>query len=460
MVNPPGAPAGPDGLGGTGPPGTPGDDESPDRLARAALSHLVGYGNAKLADLLRAEGPSAAWSRVRARHPDIEPRRDLDRLRELGGWLLCPGDPGWPTGLGGLDRALDRGEPEYGAPLALWVRGNADGGASGLADSDRRGVAVVGSRAATAYGQHVASELACALAERRWTVVSGAAFGIDAAAHRGALAGGGLTVAVLACGVDIPYPAAHATLLEEIRGQGLLVSEVPPGSPPLRRRFLIRNRLIAALARGTVLVEAGLRSGALSTARHTRRLGRGLMVVPGPVTSAMSAGCHRLLRDHREDCALVTDARDVEEEIGPVGLAGRHTAGPGGPRDELPAVVRALLEAMPARGAAGIAVLARRIGQEPNDVLAMLGVLESTGLVESRPDGYRLTALGRGPAQRRPPWPRADRMPNQPASTGPTGALAAGAASADGGRATTIPAGTPCAGENEDTLFPIREVRP
>jgi DNA processing protein len=407
-----------------GPSGFPSSaEESPERLARAALSHLVGYGNARLAGLLRAVGPREAWARIGAEHPDIEPRRDLERLRALGGWLLCPGDSGWPTGLDDLERVREPGEPEFGVPLALWVLGD-PGSAAVLAECDRGGVAVVGSRAATAYGQHVASELACDLAERKWTVVSGAAFGIDAAAHRGALAGGGTTVAVLACGVDIPYPAAHTRLLAEVRGQGLLVSEVPPGSPPLRRRFLIRNRLIAALTRGTVLVEAGVRSGALSTARHTRRLGRGLLVVPGPTTSAMSAGCHRLLRDHREQCALVTDARDVEEEIGPVGLpVGRSASALAGPRDDLPAVVAALLEAMPARGVIGVAVLARRIGLETVDVLALLGPLEAEGLVESTPDGYRLTSLGRVPAQPRP---------------------------------THAPPAPP----REDALFPIREVHP
>jgi len=387
-----------------------GAEESPERLARAALSHLVGYGNAKLTTAVRTHGPAEAWERIRSEHPDLDPRRDLDRLRELGGWLLCPGDPGWPGGLAGLDRAAGPAEPEYGAPLALWCRSAGRG--PDLVECERRGVAIVGSRAASGYGQHVAGELGCSLAERGWTVVSGAAFGIDAAAHRGALAGDGVTVAVLACGVDIPYPAAHARLLDEIRECGLLISEVPPGSPPLRRRFLIRNRLIAGLTRGTVLVEAGLRSGALSTARHARRLGRGLLVVPGPVTSAMSSGCHRLLREHREDCALVTDARDVEEEIGPVGLGsadglggtegqGVEGGGRANPRDDLPAVVRALLEAMPARGCVEVAVLAARIGQRPRDVLAMLGPLAVEGLVEARPDGYRLTPLGRVPARPR-----------------------------------------------------------
>ncbi|MBX6390007.1 MAG: DNA-protecting protein DprA [Frankia sp.] len=383
--------------------------ESPQRLARAALSHLVGYGNARLTAAIREHGPVEAWARIRAEHTDIDPRRDLDRLAAVGGRLLCPGDPEWPVGLAALDRTAGPGERELAAPLALWVRGAAD-----LAGLTVRAVAIVGSRAATGYGLRVAGELGLELAELGWTVVSGAAFGIDAAAHRGALAAAGPTVAVLAGGVDVPYPAAHAGLLEEILGSGLLVSEVPPGAPPLRRRFLVRNRIIAALARGTVLVEAGIRSGALSTARHARRLGRGLMAVPGPVTSAMSAGCHRLLRDHREECALVTNARDVEEEIGPVGLPA-DTAGPARPRDDLPAMVRALLEAIPARGTVGAAVLARRVGVGVPDVLAMLGPLAVEGLVEIRPDGYRLTPLGRGPTGNRTRGGRPDGPATRPA---------------------------------------------
>ena len=156
-----------------------------------------------------------------------------------------------------------------------------------------RSVAIVGSRASTAYGEHVAGELGHQLAERGWTVVSGGAFGIDAAAHRGALAAEAPTVAVLACGVDRPYPAAHGALLHRIAETGLLVSEWPPGAAPHRHRFLVRNRLIAALTRGTVVVEAAARSGAQATARRARKLGRQVLVVPGPVTSAMSVGLPR-----------------------------------------------------------------------------------------------------------------------------------------------------------------------
>ena len=162
-------------------------------------------------------------------------------------------------------------------PVGLWVRGPAR--LDELAD---RSVAIVGSRASTAYGEHVAGELGHQLGERGWTVVSGGAFGIDAAAHRGALAAEAPTMAVLACGVDRPYPAAHGALFDRIAETGLLVSEWPPGCAPLRHRFLVRNRLIAALTRGTVVVEAAARSGAQATARRARMLGRAAPGRPGP----------------------------------------------------------------------------------------------------------------------------------------------------------------------------------
>jgi DNA processing protein len=168
---------------------------------------------------------------------------------------------------------------------------------------------VAGARAATAYGKHAATCIAADLAGQGWAIVSGGADGIDAAAHHGTLTAGGVTIAVLACGPDAPYPRAHAGLLADIAVRGAVVSEYPPGRQPSRRRFLARNRIIAALARGTVIVEAAERSGTLATARHARDLARPLMAVPGPVTSAMSAGCHALIRDQRAAC--VTSATDT-----------------------------------------------------------------------------------------------------------------------------------------------------
>lgn len=383
---------------GVDPPGhdrRPDDRDSrpddPERIARAGLCRIATLPGAPADAEIRAAGAVVVWERVRGRYPTVEPLRDLEAADRVGAVLICPGDPDWPVDLSLLDRGGGRpGDP--GSPIALWARG---GGLD--AELFRRAVAVVGARAATAYGMHVASEIGFGLAERGWTVVSGAAFGIDAAAHRGALAVAGPTVAVLAGGVDVPYPAAHAGLLEEVASEGLVLSEAPPGSPPLRRRFLTRNRLIAALAAGTVLVEAGLRSGALSTARHARTVGRPVMAVPGPVTSALSVGCHRLLREHREETVVVTGVADICEEIGRIGDLADRGGAPPSPRDGLSEIVQALLDAMPARSAVGVSVLARRIGRRPEEVLGMLGPLAVEGLVEAVPDGYRLTSLGRAP---------------------------------------------------------------
>ncbi len=373
--------------------GGSGQDADAQRLARVALARAYGPEHQRIAVEVGRRGAAAVWDEVRQDHPGVDPRRDLDAASRAGARLVCPEDPEWPVELDALDRVRDEGDGSaVGAPLCLWVRGAAD-----LRDVAARSIAVVGCRAATSYGLHQAGEIAFAMAEQGWAIVSGAAFGVDAAAHRGALAGGGATVAVLAGGVDVPYPAAHVDLLAEITRTGALVSEVAPGTPPYRRRFLTRNRVIAALSRGTVIVEAGLRSGALNTVAHARRLGRQVMAVPGPVTSAMSAGCHRLLRDFREQTVLVTGADDISEEIAGIGqFAPRPLLG--GVRDSLSEVVRKLLDAMPPRAAVGVAVLARELSLRPEEVLAMLGPLVVEGLVESVPAGYRLTALGRAPS--------------------------------------------------------------
>jgi DNA processing protein len=208
---------------------------------------------------------------------------------------IFPGDPAWPTALN------DLGDD---APKSLWVRGDRD-----LAKMVENAVSIVGARAATAYGGHVASELGYNLTAKHYTVVSGGAFGIDALAHRGALANNGLTVCVLPCGVDMVYPRSHDRLFERIAQEGLLVSEYEPGTTAQPYKFLARNRLIAALSQGTIVVEAAERSGAMSTAKHVLDLPRRLMAVPGPVTSAMSVGCHKLIREGK--ATLVTSTEDV-----------------------------------------------------------------------------------------------------------------------------------------------------
>jgi DNA processing protein len=340
----------------------------------------------------------ATWARVRRDAPEVRPEEDLRAVERVGGRFVVPGDEQWPTVLDDLGRSASVGDS--GAVLGLWVRGRRTPAAIG-----GRAVAVVGSRAATSYGLHVAGELSLDLAAGGWHVVSGGAFGIDGAAHRGALVGSGsgagaqgTTVVVLAGGVDVAYPRAHATLLDRVVDEGgLLLSEVPPGTPPLRRRFLSRNRIIAALTAGTVVVEAGVRSGALNTARHARRLGRSVLAVPGPVTSGLSVGCHLLLRQWPE-AQLVTNAAEVIEAVGRIGeLAPLPRAAPG-PRDGLEPLMHSVLDAVPSRTPRPVNEIARRCGESADVVALVLQPLLTAGLVERGPEGWRLSELGRRPS--------------------------------------------------------------
>ncbi|MCD0448416.1 DNA-processing protein DprA [Actinocorallia sp. API 0066] len=317
-----------------------------------------------------------AGLRMRAGAFDLEGA--LFICAQFGGRVLVPGDAEWPTTLGHLGEA---------APLLLWVRGRADLRAVCL-----RSVAIVGARAATPYGTRVAADLGAELADRGWTVVSGGALGVDGAAHRGALAADGTTVAVLASGVDVAYPPRHEAMFDEIAATGLLVSEWPPTAHPTRPRFLVRNRVIAALTKGTVVVEADLRSGALNTARHARDLGRHLMAVPGPVTSLMSRGCHDLLRAAPPHTRLVTCAEDVIEEVGAIGEGlDRPDGRPVLPRDHLDPDSRAVLEAVPAtpRGAPAEAIAAAASVDLPT-TRSRLALLAATGFVDRTRTGWRL----------------------------------------------------------------------
>lgn len=301
---------------------------------------------------------------------------DLDGVlragQRAGARLVVPGDEEWPEALADLPRP----------PWCLWVRGPADLGAVLT-----RSVAVVGARAATSYGDFLTGQLAAGLADRGFTVVSGAAYGIDGAAHRGALAVEGTTVAVVAGGVDRVYPTGHARLLASIGDSGAVVSEVPPGSAPSRTRFLARNRLIAAMTGGTVVVEAGLRSGALSTAHTAAELGRPVGAVPGPVTSSVSAGCHEAVR--RGWATLVTDAEEVADLVGDVGEdSAPARRGEERPEDALDELCRRVLEAIPPYRSRTVDDLARIAALSAGEVLAALGQLEASGLVERRLDGW------------------------------------------------------------------------
>ncbi len=208
--------------------------------------------------------------------------------------VLAPGDPSYPALLAAVP-----------SPPRLWVRGRLEAG-------DALAIAVVGARRATPYGLAVAERLAFDLAARGVTIVSGMARGIDAAAHRGALAAGGRTVAVLGCGVDLVYPSEHRRLRDDIETRGAIVSQFPPGTRPLPGHFPARNRTLAGLALGVVVVEAGERSGALITARLAGELGREVFAVPGKITAEQSAGPHGLIRD---GATLIRDWTDVVQEL-------------------------------------------------------------------------------------------------------------------------------------------------
>lgn len=409
---------------------------APGRYARAALSYLAEPGDQLLGTLLRRCGPERVLAAITAGPDGVSalsgtghPLPGLDRALQrwaarsdlvpaaasLAWWesagyrIVCPGDPEWPTQLDDLGAAR---------PVMLWLYGTAD-----LRFSCLRSVSVVGSRAATAYGGHVGGEISAALAERGWTVISGGAYGIDAAAHRGALAVGGCTIAVLASGLRFGYPKGHKDLFRAIAGTGVLVSEHPPDQAPNRPGFLVRNRVIAALSRGTVVVEAAVRSGALSTARHAGELNRAVMAVPGPVTTPQSAGCHGLIRD--AGAVLVTSAQDVIELVAPLGQAGiaqagdeggpgqsatgqaraslehgcpgengrataRQAAPPAVPAEALDPTAAAVLAAVPARSGRGTATIASLAGVDLDTAVRCLGLLAAVGHVARSDRGWRL----------------------------------------------------------------------
>ena len=360
-----------------------------DRHCAIALAAMVEPGTPGIAEQVAEHGVQEVLARQRthSRRPHVVGRLDLDdvpamvaEMSRRGVRILLPGESEFPSQL------LDLPEP----PLALWVRGPLDLRAAAL-----RSVAVVGARACTAYGERATAALAGGLAEDGWAVVSGGAFGIDAAAHRAALAVGGPTVAVLACGVDVAYPRAHDALLCRIADAGLVVSELPPGSQPLKHRFLARNRVIAALSRGTVVVEAARRSGAVSTASRALELGRVVMAVPGPITSMASAGTNRLL--HEQVARAVCDSAEVaglllgpgmeqsEHEADAVGRAVPQIRALAG----LPEEAVRVLDALPARGDRSVDSAAERAGLGPAACLAHLGLLEIAGLARRTGTGWR-----------------------------------------------------------------------
>ena len=359
-----------------------------ERGARAAWSRIAEPADDRALEIVAEHGAVDALGLVRSGDPavpevfrmrierfgvDAEPDTLLAAARALDATVLCPGDPEWPQ------RVDDHPTP----PLCLWVFGNPD-----LASLGERSVSVVGARSSTAYGNTVASGLGAGLAERGWTVVSGAAFGIDAAAHRGALSVDGATVAVLAGGLDRPYPLAHATLLARIAEVGAVVSEVAPGLAPTRPRFLLRNRIIATISRGVVVVEAALRSGSLNTARTAAEIGRPVGVVPGPVTSMMSAGCHQARRDGLAE--IVTDVDEVIDLVGDFGVdaAPRRSADPV-LTDLLDPHDAQVFASVPVRRAMTTIDIAVAAAIPVSVTGAALGRLQLQGFVRRDDDGWR-----------------------------------------------------------------------
>ncbi|MEO5877740.1 MAG: DNA-processing protein DprA [Streptosporangiaceae bacterium] len=366
-----------------------------ERLARVCLSRLGEPGDAPLGRLVARVGAVGAVASVRTgrvppdlgiteekvggwqiRLPKTDPEALLFVCEQFGGRFVCPGNAEWPTTLDDLGAR---------APHGIWIRGAAD-----LRHACLRSVALVGARAATPYGLRVAADLGAELADRAWTVVSGGALGIDAAGHRGALAADGLTVAVLANGIDSYYPPRNAELLAEIARRGLLVSELPPGERPTQLRFISRNRLIAALTRGTVVVEADLRSGANITANDARKLNRKVMAVPGPVTSVMSRGCHRLLRAD-SPATLVTSAPEIIEEAGLMGEGLEpQPRGPVLARDSLDLESRQVLDAVPLRGGSVPAQVAVTAGVDINTARSRIALLSALGFIQKSAAGWTL----------------------------------------------------------------------
>ena len=289
--------------------------------------------------------------------------------------LLVPGDPVWPVGVDDLGAH---------APIALWLRGNK----SALA-ATQHSIALVGARAATGYGEHVTMEASAGLVDRGFAIISGAAYGIDGMAHRAALASSGQTVAILAGGVDRFYPSGHDALLVRIVESGAVISELPCGSPPTKWRFLQRNRLIAAASQATIVLEAGWRSGSLNTAGHAASLARPIGAMPGPVTSAASAGCHRLIREFA--ATLVTSAAEMAELV-----PGTEVTGIPDPSANSPSSTSArvrLIDALSPRSPRSVDDLAARSGMSIAEVQTELGSLQIDGGASERERGWILRSL-------------------------------------------------------------------
>lgn len=370
-----------------------------ERLARVALNLLFEPGDRRIDAFMagmdalsfytalrgspRTRGLRDASDDVATRLDSMRPDEVLDAAERRGIRFVIPGDAEWPSQVEDLD-GKETVQERTGTPLGLWVRGPLR-----LSALDRS-VSIVGSRSATSYGLDAAGQIAAGVANGGFVVVSGGAIGIDAAAHRGTLSVGGRTVAVLACGVDRLYPKENQRLLEAVLDEGAIVSELAPGLPVTRLRFLGRNRVIAALARGTVLVQAAPRSGALNTANWTTRLNRHLMCVPGPISEITSLGVLDQVRQGKG--TIVTRGEEVLELVGGAGeYLPEERRGPRKKRDDLSSRHRQVLDGVPVFNGATSESISRASGVAFKEVASALLYLERSGFVERGPGGWLLT---------------------------------------------------------------------
>lgn len=353
-------------------------------FTRCVWNTIVEPGDSELGELIANEGAVAALQRFisrelsedmadadarwRARFVPAQVGQAIRSAAAVGATLLTPESSQWPAGLD--DLGLHK-------PLLLWCRGDV-----AALEKLNKSVSVVGARASTGYGEHVTYDLVSGLVDRGFTIVSGAAYGIDGVAHRTALASGGNTIALMAGGIDRFYPSGHDTLLRNIEHNGAILAELPCGSAPTRWRFLQRNRLIAAITPITVVVEAGWRSGSLNTAHHAATLGRVLAAVPGPVTSPSSAGCHRIMRE--ADAICVTSADDIAQ------LVASDDAQEPDLLELLLPTQRRLIEALSKRSSRQVSELEQRTGMSAQQIRALLAQLEVEGVVRNPGSGWLL----------------------------------------------------------------------
>ena len=361
------------------------------RQDRLGLSLVVEPGDPRLRNLLLTHEPGEVLAAILDRHRLAEVRipeawtergRDLDRAAERAAALakaaglrwVTPGDEEWPAALSDLDH-LEPLHGATGAPVGLWLRG-----VGHLGELCAQSVAIVGARECTTYGAECASELAADCADAGWSVISGAAYGVDGCAHRGAFLMNKPTAGVLACGADLDYPKSHGALITRISEVGVVVSEQAPGEKPLKNRFLSRNRLIAALTQGTVVIEAAGRSGSLNTLNWADQLGRTTMALPGPVTSRQSKGVHAAIRAGK--AVLVTNAKEIIAELSGLGAAAEEPPSlPLTEFDRLPPAAQTTLDGLEWSTARTVPEVASTVRLSTREVRSALALLERRGLV-------------------------------------------------------------------------------